>query len=66
MVWDVNKRTPAMMYDRLNVVKATSQADKSYHIYINYLSFYEFIMVQRTILFTFMGQSSKLTKKLSI
>ncbi|ETN11019.1 hypothetical protein PPTG_10033 [Phytophthora nicotianae INRA-310] len=42
MVWDVNKRTPAMMYDRLNVVKATSPADKSYHIYINCLSFYEF------------------------
>ncbi|ETL95560.1 hypothetical protein L917_06667 [Phytophthora nicotianae] len=41
LVWAANKRTPAMMYTRLGVIKTTGPYDKNYRIYIRYLSFYE-------------------------
>ncbi|EEY67652.1 RXLR effector family protein, putative [Phytophthora infestans T30-4] len=41
-VWAANKRTPAMMYDRLDIISTTGMRDKNYRIYINYLRFYEF------------------------
>ncbi|EEY67649.1 secreted RxLR effector peptide protein, putative [Phytophthora infestans T30-4] len=41
-VWIANKRTPAMMYNKLNVISSTGIGDRNYRIYINYLRFYEY------------------------
>jgi hypothetical protein len=40
-VWAVNKRTPAMMYDKLGVRYTSGIGDKNYRTYVNYLRFYE-------------------------
>ncbi|KAF1786425.1 hypothetical protein PC129_g21564 [Phytophthora cactorum] len=40
-VWMANRRTPAIMYERLNVISTTGIGDKNYRVYINYLRFYE-------------------------
>ncbi|ETI55318.1 hypothetical protein F441_06984 [Phytophthora nicotianae CJ01A1] len=42
LVWAANKRTPEMMYYKLNVISTTGIGDKNYRIYVNYLRFYEF------------------------
>ncbi|KAG7379667.1 hypothetical protein PHYPSEUDO_008302 [Phytophthora pseudosyringae] len=43
IVWAANKQTPAMMYEKLNVIKTTGPYDKNYRTYIKYLRFYEWL-----------------------
>jgi hypothetical protein len=41
-VWIKNKRTPAMMYNKLGVRYTSGIGDKNYRTYVNYLRFYEY------------------------
>ncbi|KAI9985776.1 hypothetical protein PInf_024542 [Phytophthora infestans] len=41
-VWIAKKRTPAMMYNKLNVISSTGIGDRNYRIYINYVRLYEY------------------------